>query len=47
MGGSKLKMASAVDFSTKKIFKVWSPVAGKKTIIKIPVANGNLEKESA
>jgi hypothetical protein len=30
MQGSKLKMASAVDFSTKKIIKVkvWSPVAG-------------------
>jgi hypothetical protein len=29
--GSKIKMASAVDFSTKKLFKVkvWSPVAGK------------------
>jgi hypothetical protein len=29
--GSKIKMASAVDFSTNKLFKVkvWSPVAGK------------------
>jgi hypothetical protein len=32
LAGSKIKMASAVDFSTKKLFKikVWSPVAGKK-----------------
>jgi hypothetical protein len=29
--GSKIKMASAVDFSTKLFkVKVWSPVAGKK-----------------
>jgi hypothetical protein len=27
--GSKIKMASAVDFSTKKFQSVWSPVAGK------------------
>jgi hypothetical protein len=32
--GSKIKMASAVDFSTKKLFKVWSPVAGKKLLLK-------------
>jgi hypothetical protein len=46
--GSKLKMASAVDFSTKKIFKikVWSPVAGKKLLLKFEGANGNFEKES-
>jgi hypothetical protein len=33
---SKIKMASAVDFSTNKLFKVkvWSPVAGK-TFVKV------------
>lgn len=46
--GSKLKMASPVDFSTKKIFKIkiWSPVAGKKLLLKFEGSNGNFEKES-
>ncbi|WP_146841157.1 T9SS type A sorting domain-containing protein, partial [Flavobacterium glaciei] len=46
--GSKLKMASPVDFSTKKIFKikVWSPFAGKKLLLKFEGSNGNFEKES-
>ena len=41
-------MASPVDFSTKKIFKVkvWSPVAGKKLLLKFEGENGNFEKES-
>ncbi|WP_281240217.1 putative Ig domain-containing protein [Flavobacterium praedii] len=48
-GGSKLTLATPVDFSTKKIFKVkvWSPVAGKKLLLKFESPNGNFEKESA
>jgi hypothetical protein len=44
--GSKIKMASAVDFSTKKLFKVkvWSPVAGKR--LKFEGAGAAFEKES-
>ena len=47
-GGSKLTLATPVDFSTKKIFKVkvWSPVAGKKLLLKFESPNGNFEKES-
>jgi hypothetical protein len=47
-GGSKIKMASAVDFSTKKLFKikVWSPVAGKKLLLKFEGAGAAFEKES-
>jgi hypothetical protein len=46
--GSKIKMASAVDFSTKKLFKVkvWSPVAGKKLLLKFEGAGAAFEKES-
>jgi hypothetical protein len=44
--GSKIKMASAVDFSTKKLFKVkvWSPVAGKKLLLKFEGAGAAFEK---
>ncbi|MBW4360052.1 hypothetical protein KZH69_06100, partial [Flavobacterium sp. NAS39] len=47
--GSKLKMASPVDFSTKKIVKVkvWSPVAGKKLLLKFEGAGAAFEKEVA
>jgi hypothetical protein len=49
-GGSKIKMASPVDFSTKKLFKVkvWSPVAGKKLLLKFEKSDGTggFEKES-
>ncbi|MGL2993073.1 T9SS type A sorting domain-containing protein [Flavobacterium sp. TSSA_36] len=47
-GGSKLTLATPVDFSTKKIVKVkvWSPVAGKKLLLKFESPNGNFEKES-
>ena len=49
-GGSKIKMASPVDFSTKKLFKVkvLSPVAGKKLLLKFEKADGTggFEKES-
>jgi hypothetical protein len=45
--GSKIKMASAVDFSTKKLFKVkvWSPVAGK-TLLKFEGAGAAFEKKN-
>jgi hypothetical protein len=45
--GSKIKMASAVDFSTNKLFKVkvWSPVAGK-TLLKFEGAGALSKKES-
>ncbi|PWA09312.1 putative Ig domain-containing protein [Flavobacterium laiguense] len=47
--GSKIKMASPVDFSTKKILKVkvWSPVAGKKLLLKFEGAGAAFEKEVA
>jgi hypothetical protein len=49
-GGSKIKMAAPVDFSTKKLFKVkvWSPVAGKKLLLKFEKSDGTggFEKES-
>jgi hypothetical protein len=39
-------MASAVDFSTKKLIKikVWSPVAGKKLLLKFEGAGAAFEK---
>jgi hypothetical protein len=44
--GSKLKMASPVDFSTKKIMKVkvWSPVA-KKLLLKLKVTGQRSKKK--
>ncbi|CAN1561206.1 Secretion system C-terminal sorting domain [Flavobacteriaceae bacterium] len=47
--GSKIKMASPIDFSTKKILKVkvWSPVAGKKLLLKFEGAGTAFEKEVA
>ena len=47
--GSKLKMVSPVDFSTKKVIKlkVWSPVAGKKLLLKFEGAGAAFEKEVA
>ena len=46
--GSKIVMASPVDFTTKKLFKVkvWSPVAGKKLLLKFEGAGAAFEKES-
>ena len=46
--GAKIVMASAVDFSTKKLIKikVWSPVAGKKLLLKFEGAGAAFEKES-
>jgi hypothetical protein len=47
-GGSKIVMASPIDFSTKKVMKikVWSPVAGKKLLLKFEGAGAAFEKES-
>jgi hypothetical protein len=43
--GSKLKWLQQLIFQLKKFkVKVWSPVAGKKTIIKIEGANGILKR---
>ncbi len=47
--GSYLTLPTPVDFSTNKIFKVkvWSPVAGKKLLLKFEGgASGSFEKES-
>ncbi len=47
--GSYITMPSAIDFSTKKIFKVkvWSPVAGKKLLLKFEGAGAAFEKLSS
>ncbi len=47
-GGSYLTLASPVNFSTNKIFKikVFSPVAGKKLLLKFEGAGAAFEKES-
>ena len=47
--GSKILMGSAVDFSTNKVFKVkvFSPVAGKKLLLKFEGAGAAFEKESS
>ncbi|MBG6110803.1 hypothetical protein IWX84_001685, partial [Flavobacterium sp. CG_9.10] len=46
--GSKFLMGSTVDFSTNKVFKVkvFSPVAGKKLLLKFEGAGAAFEKES-
>ncbi|RKS99645.1 gliding motility-associated C-terminal domain-containing protein [Flavobacterium sp. 123] len=46
--GSKIVLASPVDFTTNKLFKikVWSPVAGKKLLLKFEGAGAAFEKES-
>jgi hypothetical protein len=47
--GSKILMGSAIDFTTKKVFKikVFSPVAGKKLLLKFEGAGADFEKESS
>jgi hypothetical protein len=43
--GSKIKMASAVDFQLRSYsVKVWSPVAGKKLLLKFEGAGAAFEK---
>jgi hypothetical protein len=41
-------MATPIDFATNKLFKVkvWSPVAGKKLVLKFEGTAGNFEQES-
>jgi hypothetical protein len=42
--GSKIKMASAVDFSTKKLFKVFGHQLLEKTFLKFEGAGAAFEK---
>ncbi|OYU83701.1 MAG: hypothetical protein CFE24_10270 [Flavobacterium sp. BFFFF2] len=47
--GSKITMANPIDFSTQRLFKVkvWSPVAGRKLLLKFEGAGQSFEKLSA